>query len=253
MNYNSLLTLCTELGRRLMGSGAEISRVEDSIHRLMQAYGVPNGQVFAIPNCLIVGVTPPDGQPVTSICRIPAHGIDLDQLELCNDLCRRLCRECPDPDAAQQMVRGIDTVRPRYSPKAILAGHFLVGAFFTPFFGGNLADTLCGGLCGLVIGLSSSALDHLSGSNAFFKTLLSSAVAACLALLLTRVGLAMNADAVTIGALMLLVPGVSLTTAMRDIVAGDIISGIARLAESVLTATAIALGVGAALALGQLL
>ena len=247
------MTLGTELGRRLMGSGAEISRVEDSIQRLMQAYGVSQAQVFAIPNCLIVGVTPPDGQAITSICRIPAHGIDLDQLELCNALCRRLCQERPALDQARQMVQEIDTIRPRYSFKAILAGYFLVGAFFTPFFGGNLADSLCGGLCGLAIGLSSSALDRLAGSNAFFKTLLSSAVASCLAQLLARAGLGSNADAITIGALMLLVPGVALTTAMRDIVASDIISGIARLAESVLTATAIALGVGAALALGQLL
>jgi uncharacterized membrane protein YjjP (DUF1212 family) len=52
---------------------------------------------------------------------------------------------------------------------------------------------------------------------------------------------------------MLLVPGVALTTSMREVMAGDMISGITRMTESLLTATAIALGVGAALALGTLM
>jgi len=253
LDYNKILTLSTELGRHLMCSGAEISRVEDSIRRLVNAYGLPHAQVFAIPSCLIVSLTPPDGQPFTSICRIPSHGIDLDLLELCNALCRRLCQEVPEPEQALQMVRQIDVNRPRFSPSVTLAGHFLVGAFFTPFFGGSLTDLLCGGLCGVVLGLSNTFLTRSPGSHPFMNTAISSAVASCLAQLLTHWGLGSNTDAITIGALMLLVPGVSLTTAMRDIVANDTISGIARLSESVLTATAIAIGVGAALALGRVL
>lgn len=253
MDYNGLLNLGTELGRQLMESGAEIYRVEDSIHRLMQAYGVPDAQVFAIPNCLIVGVTPPEGHPVTRICRIPAHGIDLDQLERCNGLCRALCQQRPLLEEARRQTAELAAARPRYSGRAILLGYFLVGAFFTPFFGGGLLDSLCGGLCGLSIGLATRMIDRIAGSNSFFRTMLSSLLAALLAQLFVRFGAASNADAITIGALMLLVPGVALTTAMREMVAGDIISGVAHLTESILTATAIALGTGAALMLGQLL
>ena len=49
---------------------------------------------------------------------------------------------------------------------------------------------------------------------------------------------------------MLLVPGMALTTAMREIMAGDIISGMSRTADAILTATAISLGVVVALAIG---
>ena len=51
MDYDKLLNLGTELGRRLMSSGAEIYRVEESVRYLLQAYGVGPGEVFAIPNC----------------------------------------------------------------------------------------------------------------------------------------------------------------------------------------------------------
>lgn len=253
MDYNSLLNLGSELGRQLMASGAEISRVEDSILRLMQAYGVPDAQVFAIPSCLIVSLTPPQAEPLTRMCRIPAHGTDLDRLELCNALCRKLCRELPPPDEALRQATRIDSQRPRYPDWTVILGHFLVGAFFTPFFGGSFLDSLCGGLCGVAIALSTRLLRRIAGPSVFFHTLLSAAVSSILAQLFVRFGVAHSADAITIGTLMLLVPGVALTTAMRDVMAGDMVSGVTRMAEAVLTATAIALGTGAALALGQLL
>lgn len=253
MDYNGLLNLGMSLGYQLMDSGAEISRVEDSILRLMQAYGVPDAQVFAIPNCLIVCLTPAGGQPVTQVSRIPAHGIDLDRLELCNALCRQLCHDRPPLEEALRQVSYISDHRPRYRTWAIILGHFLAGAFFTSFFGGGLRDTLCGGLCGVVIALSNRLLSHIAGPSAFFRTIMASALSSLLALILVRAGFAYHADSITIGALMLLVPGTALTTSMREVMAGDMVSGVTRMAESLLTATAIALGTGAALALGQLL
>ena len=53
MEYDDLLNMGTELGYQLMFSGAEIYRVEESVYRLLTAYGL-QPQVFAIPNCLIV-------------------------------------------------------------------------------------------------------------------------------------------------------------------------------------------------------
>ena len=39
LDYNKLLDMVSEMGYRLMKSGAEIYRVEESIQRLLQAYG----------------------------------------------------------------------------------------------------------------------------------------------------------------------------------------------------------------------
>ena len=50
MNYDKLLNISVELGCRLMSSGAEIYRVEESVRRLLQAYGLDSPEVFAIPN-----------------------------------------------------------------------------------------------------------------------------------------------------------------------------------------------------------
>ena len=46
---------------------------------------------------------------------------------------------------------------------------------------------------------------------------------------------------------MLLVPGLAITNAIRDTVAGDLVSGLARGAEAFLTAIAVAVGTGVVL------
>ena len=106
MDYDALLNMGTELGYQLMYSGAEIYRVEESVRRLLTAYGL-QPQVFAIPNCLIVSVNTPTGHPITQMKRIPAHGTDIELLERCNDLCRRLCQEVPPLEEAKAQVAAL--------------------------------------------------------------------------------------------------------------------------------------------------
>ena len=75
------------------------------------------------------------------------------------------------------------------------------------------------------------------------------AIAAVLALALVRLGAGDRVDIITISALMMLVPGVALTNAMREIMAGDTISSLRHAANALLTAVAIALGTAAGIAL----
>ena len=95
MDYDMLVNLAMEMGCTLMASGAEIYRVEESLNRLLAAYGRQDAQVFAIPSCLIVSLQGEGSRSVTRMSRIPAHGTDIELLERCNDLCRRLCQQTP--------------------------------------------------------------------------------------------------------------------------------------------------------------
>ena len=250
MDHDKLLNLGAELGRQLMASGAEIYRVEESVVRLLTAYGA-QPQVFAIPSCLIVSLNAPDGHPVTRMCRIPAHGTDIELLERCNGLCRRLCRERPPLAEAQALVDGLGEGLRQFSPAVLTLGYAAAAAFFALFFGGVLWDCLAAALCGLGVGLCMLYGPSFTGSNLFFRTVICSALASGLALGLVTVGLGRNLDAITIGTLMVLVPGMALTNAMREIMAGDLISGLSRTAEVLLVATAIALGTAVPLMLGS--
>ena len=251
MDYDKLLNLGVELGRRLMDSGAEIYRVEESVERLLQAYGL-EPQIFAIPNCLIVSVTTPQGHPITRMCRIPAHGTDIELLERCNELCRRLCKDPVPVEEAERLVEQLSNTR-QFPPQVLLLGYAMTTGFFALFFGGGFLDCLSAGLCGLAVGACILFGQFLTGSNIFFCTVVQAALASGMSLLLVRLGLGSNLEAITIGTLMVLVPGRALTNAMREIMAGDIFSGLNRTAEVLLVATAMALGTAIPFVLGQYL
>ncbi len=250
--YDELLTLSTELGYELMISGAEIYRAEDSVSRLLRAYGATTGEVFAIPNCLIVSLVDQSGEPLTRIRRIPPHGTDIDRLERCNDLCRTLCRETPDCAAALEQLAGIRRSWKGYTPAMAMVGYF-TGAFgFCLFFSGTLLDAVFSGLCSLAVGLCLHMMGKM-GSNSFFQTIAASAVLAVASVSLAKISPALNVDRIAIGGLMALVPGVCFTSALRDIMAGDMLSGLSKAAEGILIGGAVAIGMGAGMAITAML
>ena len=152
---------------------------------------------------------------------------------------------------AKELVDGLSQNKRQYSTPVLLLGYVVAAGFFAAFFNGGVLDAVSAGICGLGVGFWMLYLGGKMGFNGFFQTLIGAAIASLLALLLTRIGVGENVDAITIGTLMVLVPGMALTNAMREIMAGDIISGVNRTAEAILTAAAISLGVVISLAIGM--
>ncbi len=246
MDYDALLQFATEVGYRLQVSGAEIYRVEESVQRLLAAYGAPTGEVFAIPNCLTVSVNDPAGRPLTRIRRVGLHGTDIHRLEALNDLCRAVCAHPPTLPEAQARLEAICADATAYSLPAQLAAYGAGSWAFVLFFGGSWRDALCGIPCGVVIGLCLAFLDRLH-TNLFFKTFVGAFLSALIALSLTALGAGESPDTIIIGALMALVPGIAFTNAMRDVIAGDMVTGITKSAEAILIGVSIALGTAVAL------
>lgn len=245
MNYNLLLDLTADLGHRLASNGAETFRVEDSVSRILSAYGVTS-EVFAIPNCLTVSIETADGKLMTRMRRIHSITTNMDAIERYNSLSRRLCAERPEPEEAFQLLKETDNSTSQYGLPVYYLGHFLTAFGFAIFFGSNIVGALCSGVCGLLIGLINLLMNRTK-VNTFFSTILSAFVMSCAAYALSGAGIVKNLDAVIIGALMLLVPGMLFTNAMRDIIFGDTNSGVNRIVQVLLIAVAIALGTGCAL------
>ena len=244
MDYNALLDLATDLGYHLGMCGAETYRIEESTNRIMDAYGI-RAECFAIPNCLHVSIETAEGKPMTRMRRIGHHGTDMDALEQYYNVSRRICAEKPSPQVAMQWLADAKKSLRQFTYPLYLLGNILGAAGFTILFGGQYIDALWGGICGLVIGIVNHTMDRLK-ANQFFKIIASTFLMACFAYLFNTVNIAVNTDAVIIGALMILVPGWLFTNAMRDIIYGDTNSGIHRIVQVFLVAIAIALGTGSA-------
>ena len=244
MDYYLLTELATDLGYELAMSGAETFRVEESIVRVLRSYGIES-EVFAIPNCLHVSFETANGKPVTRMRRIGYHGNDLEAVERFNALSRRICAEKPEPSIAVQWLKETRAACRKYSFPMCMLGDFLGSFGFSLFFGGSLTDGLCSGVCGLLVCVVEKIMSQLKANN-FFSTISSSFLMALLAYAIAALGIAENVDAVIIGTLMILVPGLLFTNSMRDIIYGDTNSGINRLVQVMLIAVAIALGTAAA-------
>ena len=109
MNEEELLSTATEIGALLLENGAEIYRVEESVIRILQAYGVEEADVFAIPSCLITTVSV-EGKNHTKLCRVYSRRTDLDRVERYNNLCRRICAQTP---GRKEILRALGEIKGR--------------------------------------------------------------------------------------------------------------------------------------------
>lgn len=244
MDYYLLTELTARVAYHLALSGAETFRIEETMRRIIGAYGI-ECQAFAIPNCVMVSLEAANGKPLMVMKRVGFHGNDLEAVEKLNALSRRICAETPAPEVAAQWLKETLAGRRSYSVAAYYLGNFLGAAGFCPVFGGTMRDSLWAGLMGLIIGFVTRQMDRWE-TNPFFSTITAAFAMAVPAYLAAGFHLIDYVDAVIIGSLMILVPGLLITNSMRDIIYGDTNSGINRIVQVLLSALAIAMGTAAA-------
>ena len=226
MDYNMIMDLAADLGYELSISGAETFRVEDSMARVVESYGI-SAEVFSIPNYLIVSILTETGKPITRMRRIGYHGNNLDAVEKLNALSRRICTSHPSPEEAMQWLEEVRDSVLCYGLPIYLLGNFLGALGFGVLFGCGPADMLVAGLCGILGGVLNRFMDRMK-VNPFFETIFTAFFMAFTAYALNTHGIAQNVNGVVIGALMILAPGLLFTNSMRDIIYGDTNSGMRR-------------------------
>ncbi|WP_277631096.1 threonine/serine exporter family protein [Atopococcus tabaci] len=77
----------------------------------------------------------------------------------------------------------------------------------------------------------------------FFAQIVASFVTGIIAMLFVQTGWGNNLDTIIVSALMGLVPGMAITNSFRDLMAGHLVAGISLLAQALLTAAAIGVGI----------
>lgn len=240
MNYDKLLNATTRLGYILLENGAETYRVEESMMRIFGAYGIVDADVFVIPTMIIVSITPLGLPTITQQKRVHSRGTNLYKVQQANSLCRQACRVLPTTEDLERDIAAIDR-SPAYPALLQFFAYGLAAFAFALFFRGSFSDALWAGLCGIMIKGIFIKMGQWH-ANPFFINVVASAAVTAVAMGSLALGLCADSDKVTIGAIMLLVPGVALTNFMRDTIAADYVSGLTKLLEAILIGTGIALG-----------
>lgn len=234
------LSLAMDLGKSMVKCGAEINRVEETIIRVCYAYGMKRVEVFSIISMMTATAFDENGRDYTQSRRIYSYSNNLGRLERLNALSRKICQEVLPVSSAREELEKINGEERNFRFSACL-GNSLAAAAFAIFFGGTWRDALATVPIATMIYLMNSFI-KAKGMNRLFFTAVCSALSGFFAILFVRLGLADNADMIMIGDIMLIIPGLMLINSLRELLCGDVMSGLMRFLETLIIALSIACG-----------
>lgn len=237
-NYK-VVEVCLLAGKIMLQSGAETYRVEDTMTRIADSFGIFQSHSFVTPTGIIFSI---DGSEPTKLVRISNRSTDLKKVTIVNSISRKLTSRELALDEAYDELKVIDRANFAYPILLqITAASIASGCFLIMFNGGwydFLPAVITGGL-----GFTGLLYFKVLVEVKFFSECLSSLMIGFIAVLFIKLGIGHELDKIIIGSVMSLVPGLLITNAVRDLMAGHLVSGISKGAEAFLTAFAIGTGI----------
>lgn len=242
-NYKkSLLRLALFIGELMLTNGAETFRVEDTILRICTSRGFNHINVFASPTVIIIADYRFDGYSFMKT--IKARSIDLNKISLLNSFSRKfVATKDITYEEAMGELKAIGSTT-SYSPLITYLSTGIGSAFFACLLGGNnIPNFIATFITSILAVMLYKKIMKLS-SIAAFSSLAAASFIAFVGLLLSQLYIIGSPTTLIVGSIMPLLPGVSFIKGIRDLISGDLISGVARAFDACVTAVSIACGVG---------
>lgn len=238
-NDSRVLNLAYEAGTILLENGAEISRVEETMQRIANHYGVEDESFFVLSNGIMA-----TGKGFARSKYIPIKGTSLDKVVAVNQLSREVAQGTCDIDTLERRLQEIRNMKPKPAWEQILAS--AVGsAGFCIVFGGGFADCLAAAIAGFLLWIFMLFVGYRHLSR-IVGNVIGGLLSSFLCVVMYKMGLGTHLSNMIIGAIIPLIPGVPFTNGIRDMANEDYIAGITRLLDAMLIFFCIALGVALA-------
>ena len=226
MEMKKVLKYAMEIGECMLVSGAGVSRVEDTISRICKAYGAKEANVFSITSSIVTTIEDEKGEILTQTKRIRSYKTDFTEL--------------PEEEEVKRKIAEIKKGKFVVFTEEVLTSA-VIAAAWTSFYGGGVTEGSIAMIAGAFVAVLARYIKILAPNEMVLNFLLSFFVAA-FAYISAKFGLTEDYGKIIIGNIMLLVPGVAFVNALRDMIGGDMMSGILRVCESILLAVFLAAG-----------
>lgn len=252
---NTKINICTisaqdvafKMGKILLENGAEIGRVQQTMEIVSKAYGIKDYDVFVLTNAIFANTCEEGKIARTKFKYIPTFSIHFGKISAINQLSRDIVAGLLTTEEAGKKLCEIENMTDLKSIFKILCCGIGSGCFCY-IFGGNHLDSINAFICGLGVE-SILIISQKHQLSKFITNLSASAIAAFLASILFLLGLGNNIDSIIIGSIIRLVPGLVLTTGIRDFLNSDFLSGTIRIIDAIIVGICIACGVGSVLSI----
>ena len=217
------LALAVWLAAEMLRCGGETYRAEECCLNILHTYGAEDISVIALPTALLVSAEI-DGVHRTESASIKLRGTDLRGIERINRVSRRVSSGVISVEEgfAEAGEHG------REIPFFLLClfGSLSAGCF-SVIFGGGFVDFIPAFLAAVVAQCFKRLVDKVSHYS-FFSTMGGCMITTAFARMAVQLCANCNQDAIIIGGIMSMLPGLAITNALRDTIHGDLVSGVAR-------------------------
>lgn len=244
MNINKLLKFSSDAGKLMLQSGGETYRVEETVSRICQSFDVDEVEVFASPTAVMISILF-NGEIHSIVKRINYRGIDLNMVHNINSLSREIYQHRLSIDICEKKLKDIckSNCYP-LSKTLFFAG--IATSTFTILFDGKIREFLCAFFIGVLTKLISITLQKYN-LNDFFLNIICGSFVATSSIICLHFGIINELNKLIAGSIMLLVPGLALTNSIRDLLDGQLVSGLTRAAEAFFIGLSAAIGTGSIL------
>lgn len=229
------------LGRALHSYGIPAHRLEDALGNAAARLGI-RAEFFSGPTSLISSYGEP-GDQHTALSRVDPGQLQLDKLVELDEVVEALYRREIEVAEAAARLHEIDAAPARYGAWQTVVAFGVASGAVARFFGGGAGEMGVALGLGLITGLFAVAAGRSVTMERIFE-FLAAAVVTFLATGLAVVGVPLASGPVVIAALIVLLPGLTLTLALNELGTGHLVSGTARFAGAMMTFMKI--GIGAA-------
>lgn len=244
MDINKLLKFSSDAGKLMLQSGGETYRVEETVSIICKSFDVEEVEVFASPTAVMVSILY-NGEVHSIVRRISSRGIDLNIVHNINSLSREIYNDKLSIEECEKKLKDISNSN-SYSLCKTLFFAGLSTSTFTILFNGGFREFLCAFGIGIFTKLVSIFLGK-SNLNDFFINIICGGIVAISSILCLHFALITDLNKLIAGSIMLLVPGLSLTNSIRDLLEGQLVSGLTRAAEAFFVGLSAAIGTGSIL------
>lgn len=239
---NELLDFMLLYAKLYLGSGGPTSRMEDSLVRVGNLYQ-KHTEVFATPTGVFVTIQDLDHEtdPKTALLRISTSSTNLDQLCKLEQIYTDILEQRLSVHAGLETMKNKIISTPPYPNWQSGVAAFLAGTMISFDSYQRLPTALVSGLITAIIWFISNSVLKRYVMNPVFTDFISAFLTLTLAAVAHGLVAPLSIEAYALGGIVLLVPGLALTTAISELAEQNLVSGTAKFMQATLMLLALGL------------
>ncbi len=237
-------SLALDLSVAMIKNGGETYRAEECARNILAAGGAQEIEVLALPTGITI-TAGYNGKNITRVRSLKMRINNLGNIDSINTISREVSAGKMQPAEAISALQKIEGSQRSIFRRIIFAS--LTSGMFTLMFGGSYTEFALALVIAFFAQLFIAQLKRI-GTVAFLSNMGGSILTALTARLFLLIFPEISISVIIIGGIMPMLPGLATINAIRDTLYGDLVSGAARGIEALLSAIAIAAGVGIVLA-----